>query len=185
MQRTVATERVRATVLRATLDALAEDGVAGLRIERVAEAAGVAKTTIYRSWGTREALVADALSEAAARDIPTPDTGSLRGDLLELARRVARVITSGDGRRIFAAFAAGSPELGEVARSYWEARFRSHQAVVERAVARGELPAGVPANELVAALVGPLVFRSLLSHEPIPAAFVRRTVDRVLGGIAG
>ena len=185
MQRTVATERVRAAVLEATLAALAEDGVAGLRIERVADAAGVAKTTIYRSWGTREALVADALAVAAAREVPTPDTGSLRGDLLALAEVVRRTITSEEGARVFAGFAAThDAKVVAIAQAYWRTRFAAHRPLVDRAVARGELAAPIDVDELLAALVGPLVFRAFIARAPVSAAYARRTVDRLLGGIA-
>ena len=186
MQRTVATAAVRERVLDATIAALGDAGIAGLRIEHVAEAAGVAKTTIYRSWGSKVGLIVDALQRSSERDIPIPDTGSLRGDLLALGDVVRRTITSEVGPQLVAAFVATTDsDVAEVGRAYWRARFHAFEPIVERAVARGELGAGaIRTNELLAALLGPMLFRTFFSREGLPAAFVERTVDRLLEGIA-
>ena len=185
MQRTVATERVRERVLDATMAALGEGGISGLRIEHVAEAAGVAKTTIYRSWGSKVGLIVDALQRGSERDVPIPDTGSLRGDLLELGDVVRRTITSEVGPQLIAAFVAtGDAEVAEVSRTYWRERFRAFEPIVDRAVERGELAERLPVNELLAAFLGPMLFRAFFSREGVPAAFVGRTVDRLLEGIA-
>ena len=79
-------ERMRETVLAAAFDELAENGVAGTTIASVARRSGVHETTIYRRWATRENLLVEALLSRSADAIPTPDTGSTRGDLLALAR---------------------------------------------------------------------------------------------------
>ena len=55
----------------------------------IAQRSGVHKTTVYRRWATKEALVADALRERSRVAVPIPDTGSLLGDLTALARAVA------------------------------------------------------------------------------------------------
>ena len=78
--------RVRAAALEATLAELAESGYPELTLARVASRAGVNKTTLYRRWGTREALVLDAMLELAGEGVKIPDTGSLHGDLLAIAR---------------------------------------------------------------------------------------------------
>src|SRR2546421_3031759 len=83
------TARVRAAVLAATLDDLVEHGYAQLSLDGVARRAGVHKTTVYRRWGSKEALVLELMRERAAQEVPIPDTGTLRGDLVELARTAA------------------------------------------------------------------------------------------------
>src|SRR3712207_1543584 len=77
--------RVRAAVLSATIDALVDVGYDGLSVEDVARRAGVHKTTVYRRWPTRAALVAEATRERSQQVIPVPDTGTLAGDLRQLA----------------------------------------------------------------------------------------------------
>src|SRR3984885_1261290 len=73
--------RVVAEVLRATAEELARVGYAALRMEDVARAAGVNKTTVYRRWPTKMRLVAEAMRHERERRSVAPDTGSLREDL--------------------------------------------------------------------------------------------------------
>jgi AcrR family transcriptional regulator len=82
------TARTREAVLQAVIDELSDNGYAGATVERVAERADVAKTTIYRRWGSIDGLLADFMADRAARDIPVPDEGGLDTDLNALARDV-------------------------------------------------------------------------------------------------
>ncbi|HET6874710.1 MAG TPA: helix-turn-helix domain-containing protein, partial [Acidimicrobiales bacterium] len=52
---------MRTAVLTAALDELADYGYTGINMQRLAERAQVNKTTLYRRWGTKGALIADAL----------------------------------------------------------------------------------------------------------------------------
>ena len=108
------TARVTAAVRAATVGALTEHGWNGLTVEDVAARAGVNKTTIYRRWGDREALVADVLLTASDQQIPLPDTGSLRGDLVAFARQVRDAIAAPANRALLSTLAAGrrAPLLG-------------------------------------------------------------------------
>jgi AcrR family transcriptional regulator len=72
-------------ILKATLELFADVGLAGLSIEGIAERAGVGKTTIYRRWSAKEDILSDALYLLRGGN-PLPDTGSIRDDLLYLAR---------------------------------------------------------------------------------------------------
>src|SRR5262249_48520076 len=82
------TARIRAAVLAAAFDELVEVGYGRLSMESVAQRAEVHKTTVYRNWGSREALIAAAVREQTARDVPMPDTGSLAEDLHLFARAI-------------------------------------------------------------------------------------------------
>src|SRR5436190_2605757 len=73
-------EEARRKALAAATDLIVERGVANLTIEEVAHRSGVAKTTIYRHWPERASLVLDTVRACFAA-VPTPDTGTLRGDL--------------------------------------------------------------------------------------------------------
>ncbi|WP_309237264.1 TetR/AcrR family transcriptional regulator, partial [Actinomadura sp. BRA 177] len=83
------TARTRAAVLDAVLGELEDAGYAGLTMERVAERSGVHLATLYRRWRNAEGLVVDLLGEVGTREVPIPDTGSLRGDLRALAAEIA------------------------------------------------------------------------------------------------
>src|SRR5919108_1899012 len=79
-------ERAEKAILEATLDLLAEEsGVAGVSMEAVAARAGVGKTTIYRRWPNKEALIVQALASMKA-PLPEPAGVSVREDLLAIAR---------------------------------------------------------------------------------------------------
>src|SRR3954453_17321567 len=86
------TARVRAAVLRAGGDPLAEQGFAHLDLAAIARRAGVGKTTVYRRWGTVTGLVADLLEEMAEQSLPRTETGSLLGDLQANAHLVRRTL---------------------------------------------------------------------------------------------
>jgi AcrR family transcriptional regulator len=76
---------------------LGESGYAEVTLDRIARRAGVHKTTLYRRWGTREALALEAMLEHAGRRVPIPDTGSLREDLLTLATAAAGAAATPQG----------------------------------------------------------------------------------------
>ena len=84
-------------ILRAALDELAETGYAGLTMDRVARRAGTNKNAIYRRWPNRAALGLAAYQELVVTDQELPDTGELRGDVLELLRRANRHLSSPAG----------------------------------------------------------------------------------------
>ena len=72
-------------ILEATLTLFAQEGLAGLSIEAIAERAGVGKTTIYRRWSSKEDVIKEALT-LWREDLPLPNTGSLRTDLVSIAK---------------------------------------------------------------------------------------------------
>jgi AcrR family transcriptional regulator len=172
--------RVREATLAATLDELAAVGYGELTVEGIARRAGVHKTTLYRRWGGVEALVLEAMLERARERVPVRDTGSLRGDLLALARAVVRNMTTPENEALIRA-AAVDPTLADSMRRFWDERFALDGEIVERAIERGELPAGTDPKLVIETLLGPLYFRLLVTREPCDDAFVERVVDIVSG----
>jgi AcrR family transcriptional regulator len=150
--------RVRAAVLQAAIDELAAGGYAAFSLDRVAARAGVHRTTLYRRWGSRDALVLDATLDRAERAVPIPDTGSTRGDLVAYAREVIANVSTPEMNavvRAFASEAARRPELAEGARQFWARRFALARDVVRRGVDRGDVAADVDADALLEAVLGP------------------------------
>lgn len=174
--------RVRAAALEATLAELAESGYAELTLARVASRAGVNKTTVYRRWRTREALVLDAMLELAGEGVKIPDTGSLRGDLLAIARGSAATASSPQGQAVVrAVVAAGAHDAALAASShrFWTERLALDGTVVERAIARGELPPDTDPRTVIEAVLGPIYFRLLVLGEQPDPAFVERLVGLI------
>ncbi|MEV0824899.1 TetR/AcrR family transcriptional regulator [Nonomuraea rubra] len=178
--------RVTEAVHQATLAILGEKGMDGLSIEGVAARAGVNKTTIYRRWGTRAALLADALAAGTSRQIALPDTGNVRDDLVAFALRVRDAIVAPSSRGLMTALAAGGihDELADVGHRYWAGRFAAVRPLVERAVERGELPAGTDPDTLVIRIVGPIWFGVFGPGRKVGDGFVEGCVDVVLAGTA-
>jgi AcrR family transcriptional regulator len=167
------TARTRAAVLEATLSELAERGWDQASVETIASRAGVHKTTVYRRWGSKDRLVAEALEAAAERRIQVPDSGDVDQDLRALARAVLAILTSRDGAATVRALVAGaqsSPEVGRVVRRFWATRLAHVGPIVDRAVSRGQLPHGTDPDELLRYLAAPLFHRLLVSAEPLTRA---------------
>ena len=99
-------EQARAEVRAAARDVLAERGVAGFSVDAVVERSGVAKTTIYRHWPSAHHLLVDTAAEGSGT-MPTPNTGALRSDLIEiLSTMAAKVDEPGMRARILDLLAA-------------------------------------------------------------------------------
>lgn len=167
------------TVLAATFDALADGGFANLTIEDVARRAGVHKTTVYRRWETREALVLDALLERSADQVVVPDTGSLTGDLEALLGAIAANITSRVGRAVLLTLSAESPHSGELdrlRREFWDTRFELTAVIVDRAIERGELTPATEPKRVIELAIAPLYLRVLVTGDPIDEGFIEDVV---------
>ncbi|MFD8544369.1 TetR/AcrR family transcriptional regulator C-terminal ligand-binding domain-containing protein [Streptomyces sp. NPDC059649] len=177
------TARTRAAVRDAVLAGLTEHGYPGLTVEYVAEHSGVHKTTLYRRWKDVEGLVADALDLAGEDSWTPPDTGSLEGDLRALAHEVVASFTdssvAASGSAMIAA-AFQSERAAEALRAYYAERFTRCEALVERAVARGELTAPLDAGALVRSVSAPLFFRLFITREPIDLPLADQAVAATL-----
>ena len=179
--------RVRTAVLEAAGELLTEVGYDVMSMEDVAARAGVHKTTVYRRWPTKAALTADAASLKSADAIPIPDSGTLVEDLQLLARDVVANIGTDEGARRYrsiAAASATSDELTVAMHGFWAERLALSAVIVERAIARGELPDSADANLIIETVIGPLWVRLLLTGEPITEALADQAVEIVIRGIA-
>lgn len=177
--------QVRAAVLAATVEVLDDVGYDQLSYEAVATRAGVHRTTVYRRWPDKADLVADAVDLRASREIPIPDTGSLRGDLVALAVSVARTLGGQGGERARAtvAAAAASDEVATQLHAYWGRRMELAGEVVRRAIARGEIDAVDDATEAIEAVIAPLWLRLLVTGGPIDEPTAARSAERIAAAL--
>jgi len=137
-------EAADAAIEAAALDLLVDEGYAGLTMEGVAARAGVGKATLYRRWPTKEQLVIAAVVHGCGEHIATPDTGSLRCDVIAYCTEVlVKLRRHGAILRAFAAATALNPALADTFRTtFLDGRRAEVRQVLRRAVGRGELPAG-------------------------------------------
>lgn len=151
------TARVRRRILEAATELIASDGIGGLRYDQVARLAEVNKTTVYRNWPDRNALVADALATFGADAAPMHDSGDLDADLVDFLEALAVATASPQGRSLLnvVASARENPELRAIVDEVFDRRLTSLRARLQTAVERGELPA-VDLALLGAMLTGPV-----------------------------
>lgn len=182
----VRVRRSRDRVLATAFELLSESGVSGFTVDEVASRSGVAKTTIYRHWPTREALVLDAASRISAEQ-EVPDTGSLEGDLTALLADTGHLLSTARWSSVVPSIvdvAERDPEFAEVHAKIQRGHAIALRKVLERAADRGELPATADRSVMVSALIGPLYYRRWFSREPIDDRFVKAIVRNVISGEA-
>ena len=175
-------ERSRAAVIAATLDLIAERGIAATTIEAVADRSTVAKTTIYRQWDNQPALVLDSIG-TLLHTPKDPDTGSLRGDLLDLLGGLADALTTSPAAALMPALMDAAERDPAFAALHAREATQRHDVVrvaVTRGIHRGELPPGTDPGEVIDMITGPVFYRRLVSAGAVDRAFAQEVVDRVL-----
>ncbi|WP_285031226.1 TetR/AcrR family transcriptional regulator [Mycolicibacterium sp. lyk4-40-TYG-92] len=179
--------RVVAAVHTATLELLAETGYESLQLSDVAKRAQVNKTTVYRRWPTKAALVADLLVSFTKSNVATPDTGSLQADLEQLLGDIATALADRAIRAVLNGALTGADDSDDVriARDgFWAERFRRSGAVVERAIARGEIPPGTDPRAVLEMAASPVYFRVLFTADAITPDYVGEIVRRTIRAFA-
>ena len=181
-------EEARRAVLGAAAELLLDRGLSAVSMDAVAERAGVSKATIYRWWPTKETLALDALYTHWAAAQPDPgDTGSLRGDLLELVRPWVRLAASRPYGRVIAALISEAQTdpvfAAEYQRRVVQPRRAQAAAIFRRAVERGEIPPDTEIDVAIDLLYGPLYHRLLHAHAPLTERFAAQVVDMLLDGL--
>jgi AcrR family transcriptional regulator len=174
-------------ILAATADLLASRGLAAMSIEEIAARAGVGKATIYRRWPSKGLLALDAFVTLFAEQQPLPDTGTLRGDLIAALTLWVRAVTQTSAGRMLTGLIAEAqhdPALREAWRERVLEPLRSqHRIMLDRAIARGEIPATVDREVVLDLFFGAAQHRLLLGHLPLTDDFIREVVDVILSGI--
>lgn len=179
--------RVREAVLKATLQAVVEHGADAVSISEIARQAAVHDTSIYRRWPTKDHLLLDALLDYSESTLPIPDTGTLRGDLVEFATEVSAYLASPLGRTLTRAMAvAGDADDLDAARAqFWKSRLDLASAMIERAKVRREVPTDLDGATALELVIAPLHFRALLTHQAIDEQAIGQLVDLLLAGLVG
>jgi AcrR family transcriptional regulator len=179
-------ERFVAEVLRVTLTRLAEVGYERLSIPDVAALAAVNKTSVYRRWPSKIALVGDALALAMAHVDHVPDTGTLRGDLVALASAMGAFTQSSIGTAMFRIVLAqdAHPELRTLANAAQQAAGnKGPWVVVKRAIKRGELSPRVDISLLLYTIAGAMLHRVFVEKADVRSSYVEKLIDLVLLGV--
>ncbi|MFD9859883.1 TetR/AcrR family transcriptional regulator [Streptomyces alboflavus] len=169
------TEAIRAAVF----EELAAVGYARMSIEGIARRAGVGKTAVYRRWRSKLHLVLDLVSALAVQGLPTPDTGSLEGDLRLLYEVTSRALRHPVASQVIPdlqAEAARNPEMAAaLQKALREGQHGVASGIVAQAVARGELRQGLAEGDEELALdlmSGPLYWRAVVVRGELPKGYL-------------
>jgi AcrR family transcriptional regulator len=180
-------ERSHRAILEAANEILEERGFVDLTMDEVAQRGGVSKATIYRWWPTKGMLVFEAFTASFLSRQPTPDTGSLRGDLLAALRSWIRTVKGTvTGRTLVGLIAEvqRDPDLAEIWRERFVTRVRTqHRLIFDRALGRGEISADVDPDVMLDLLFGSAYHRLLQSHLPLTDRFAQAVVDTLVAGV--
>lgn len=163
-------------VAQAALDLFAESGWAGFSMEAVARRACVGKASLYLRWSTKEALLTDALTLRLSL-VTDLDTGTLRGDLVELAIQMLSVY-AGDTGRAALRLSLEADDIPGVAEHYEQLRqsqVLAARAIVRRGINRGELPPGTSITMLLDTLAGGAMMHALTTPASRRADLARNT----------
>lgn len=172
-------QAVRQAVLDAALAELVDHGYAGLGMDRVAERAGVNKTTVYRRWPDRESLVTDAVLAVAAGDFDIPDTGDVEADLRSMLHALAAWLTGPVGSPLVSMLtsdAARLPAVAQAKRRFFAARADVMRRRVQAAIDAGQLPSETDPMRVLTALVAPIYLNLLVTEQPVTPADCDRAV---------
>ncbi|AEH11079.1 MULTISPECIES: TetR/AcrR family transcriptional regulator [Protofrankia] len=170
-------------ILHAALELLTEVGYERMSMVAVAARARASKATIYRRWAGKDELVVEAIRRQAVDDIIIADTGSLRGDMIDIIRQKVRRLADGGAALMAGVVLAmrDSVALASALRAQMIEDGRGLAAlIVQRAVDRGEPCSPTAAcvfNELVPAAV---FFRLLITGEALDDVFIHHLVDDIL-----
>jgi AcrR family transcriptional regulator len=181
-QKQVRGESLVDRVVDAALEELSARGYEGFCVEAVAERAGVNKTTIYRRWPTRVDLARAALARSADTFALPSDTGTVRGDLVSFMKSLRDFASSTQGRSLMRMLLADDREVADLAQSMREAKESIPREIVDRAVARGEIPRGTDATLVFDTIVAAVQHQVLFLRGPCDDRWIAQLVDLVVVG---
>ncbi|OBK43431.1 TetR/AcrR family transcriptional regulator [Mycobacterium sp. 1081908.1] len=169
-----------AELLAVTLRLLQEHGYDGLTIDAVASEARASKATVYRRWPSKAELVLAAFIEGICQVAVPPETGTLRGDLLQIGENICRQghLNAGTIRAVLVEVSRDPALRDAMQHQFLDQRKATIQYILRQAVDRGEIDEAAITDELWDLLPGYLIFRSIIPGEPP----TRRTVQALVDG---
>jgi TetR/AcrR family transcriptional regulator of autoinduction and epiphytic fitness len=173
-------------ICRAALEEFAIVGYAGFRMEAVATRAGVGRSTVYRHWPDKAALIADALDTLNVQ--PDPDhelaTGTARQRVELLLNHLANALTDSPVSACVPALIHATENDSAIRKffhAYSAQRRQRLTDTIAAGVADGQFPARIDADAASAALSGAVFYRRLMTSDASDTDFIARLIDSVLG----
>jgi AcrR family transcriptional regulator len=175
-------QRSRDRALRAARVVLLEEGWDSLTQQRVAEAAGMGRATVYRLWPDRVGLLHD-LCVLEMRTLQTPPTKDLAADLRAEIRGMRTELIDQRFDAVLVAVTDRSgyePALGDVKSALVQQGSASMRDRLNLAIEAGELDPALDLEEALAFLIAPLVYRHVFADQTVTDDAIDRTVSGFL-----
>jgi len=179
-------DEVTDALLRAFLEEWASHGYAALSLERVAARAGAGKAAIYRRWPSKVAIAAEAAEKYGKILTDVTDHGTLTGDLKAYLLMLRRALRHRLVRKILPdlyAEASRGSELVSVLRDLSVSRRQGGTSLIERAIARGELRAGIDRELAMDMIPASLYWGMIVTRRRVTRIQLQRQVDALLAGL--
>ena len=169
-------------LLAVTLRVLQEHGYDRLTLDAVAATARASKATVYRRWPTKAELVLAAFIEGIRQVAVPPDTGTLRGDLLQLGELICQQARQHAGtiRAVLVEVSRNAALNDVMQHQFVEQRKALIHHILRQAVDRGEIDEAAIISELWDLLPGYLIFRSIIPSRSPTRRTVQALVDDVI-----
>ena len=178
----------RNAILRAAMSLVEEFGYRSLTIDKIAQRAGAGKTTIYRWWPSKAAVIGEAFLSLVSPEIEFPSISemsaceSLRGQMQAVARAFRG--PHGDLLRVLVTEAQFDLELSHAWLNTWVKQRRALATeILNAGIASGELKSDIDVNVAIDALYGGLYYRFLIPYAPLSPKYARALADTVLNGL--
>ena len=171
-----------AELLAVTLRMLQQEGFDGLTVDAVAATARASKATIYRRWPTKSDLLLAAFIEGIRQIAVAPNTGTLRGDLLQLGEAICEQTRAHAGTiRAVLVEVSRNPALNDVMQhQLLDQRKPLIEHVLQHAIHRGEIDAAAIPEDLWDVMPGYLLFRSIWPGRTPTRRTLQALVDAVI-----
>ena len=178
----------RNAILRAALSLVKEFGYRSLTIDKIAQRSGTGKTTIYRWWPSKGAVVGEAFLSLVSPEIAFPSISEMSAceSIRRQMQAVARAFRGphGDLLRALIAEAQFDSELSHAWLNTWVRQRRALATeILNAGIASGELRRDIDVNVAIDALYGGLYYRFLIPYGPLSSEFAGKLADTVLNGL--
>ena len=173
-------------ILAAAAELILTRGFDNMTVDEVAARARAGKATVYRRWAGKEDLAFAALEQLYSTQLPVPDTGTVRGDLLESTRQ-ALEFNNTDTGRAYMRMVVGESLRDERASALYASAFEGQEAAAremfQRGIDRGELQPDFRMDLAVDWFAGLMVLWAILDRPVPPPEEAKDFVDFMLDGI--
>ena len=175
--------RTRAAVVRSATELLVEGGPSAVTIDAIVAHSGVAKSTIYRHWDSRDEVLVDVI-ETCAPTLVAPDPAlGFEHAVRAVVDQAYTALNDPEWARVIPALLllkAHQSEIADLEERIGKHQDQTFENIIAMGVAEGRFTPGANVEELAAQLIGPLVFAHLTGRPRVTKAFAHQVADNFL-----